>query len=114
MEGRPLASVTDIDLGKLNAHFNRLHGPSFRKSPKHRTMTIQEIGDQTDALVQAKKIPEEAIGLGIGTTNRQWGFLRQHTDWFARHQTIERLDYSVFLIANTRDPRPLRHPNSYD
>src|SRR3546814_15115482 len=45
MEGRPLASVTDIDLGKLNAHFNRLNGPSFRKSPKHRTMTIQKIGE---------------------------------------------------------------------
>lgn len=59
MEGRPLASVTDVDLGRLNAHFNRLHGPSFRKSPKHRTMTIQEIADQTDALVRAKKISEE-------------------------------------------------------
>src|SRR3546814_10881915 len=97
MEGRPLASVTDIDLGKLNAHFNRLHGPSFRKSPKHRTMTIQEIGDQNDALVQAKKITEEEIGLGIGKTHRDWGFLSQSTDWFARHQTIESVDYWVFI-----------------
>lgn len=114
MEGRPLASVTDIDLGKLNAHFNRLHGPSFRKSPKHRTMTIQEIGDQTDALVQAKKIPEEEIGLGIGTTNRHWGFLRQLTDWFARHQTIASLDYSAFIIADDRDPRTLRDTYSIE
>lgn len=114
MEGRPLASVTDIDLGKLNAHFNRLHGPSFRKSPKHRTMTIQEIADQTDALVQAKKIAEEEIGLGIGTTNRHWGFLRQLTDWFARHQTIASLDYSAFIIADDRDPRTLRDTYSIE
>lgn len=114
MEGRPLASVTDIDLGKLNAHFNRLHGPSFRKSPKHRTMTIQEIADQTDALVQAKKIPEQEIGLGIGTTNRHWGFLRQLTDWFARHQTIASLDYSAFIIADDRDPRTLRDTYSIE
>lgn len=114
MEGRPLASVTDIDLGKLNAHFNRLHGPSFRKSPTHRTMTIQEIADQTDALVQAKKIPEQEIGLGIGTTNRHWGFLRQLTDWFARHQTIASLDYSAFIIADDRDPRTLRDTYSIE
>lgn len=114
MEGRPLASVTDIDLGKLNAHFNRLHGPSFRKSPKHRTMTIQEIANQTDALVQAKKIPEDEIGLGIGTTNRHWGFLRQLTDWFARHQTIASLDYSAFIIADDRDPRTLRDTYSIE
>ncbi|AMU93878.1 integrase [Sphingopyxis terrae subsp. terrae NBRC 15098] len=114
MEGRPLASVTDIDLGKLNAHFNRLHGPSFRKSPKHRTMTIQEIADQTDALVRAKKISEEEIGLGIGTTNRHWGFLRQLTDWFARHHNIVNLDYSAFIIADDRDPRTLRDTYSIE
>lgn len=108
MEGRPLASVTDVDLGRLNAHFNRLHGPSFRKSPKHRTMTIQEIADQTDALVRAKNISEEEIGLGIGTTNRHWGFLRQLTDWFARHHKIVSPDYSAFIIADDRDPRTLR------
>ncbi len=114
MEGRPLASVTDVDLGRLNAHFNRLHGRSFRKSPKHRTMTIQEIADQTDALVRAKKISEEEIGLGIGTTNRHWGFLRQLTDWFARHQTIASLDYSAFIIADDRDPRTLRDTYSIE
>lgn len=108
MEGRPLASVTDVDLGRLNAHFNRLHGPSFRKSPKHRAMTIQEIADQTDALVRAKNISEEEIGLGIGTTNRHWGFLRQLTDWFARHHKIVSPDYSAFIIADDRDPRTLR------
>lgn len=114
MEGRSLASVTDIDLGKLNAHFNRLHGPSFRKSPKHRTMTIQEIADQTDALVQAKKIPKDEISLGIGTTNRHWGFLRQLTDWFARHHKIASLDYSAFIIRDDRDPRTLRDTYSIE
>src|SRR3546814_1347796 len=94
--------------------YTTLFRSSFRKSPKHRTMTIQEIGDQTDALVQAKKIPEEEIGLGIGTTNRHWGFLRQLTDWFARHQTIASLDYSAFIIADDRDPRTLRDTYSIE
>ena len=114
MNGRPLASVTDADLVQLDRCFNALHGSSFRKSERQRTMTIQAIVEETTAAVRAGKIPENGIGLGIGTTNRHWGFLRQLTTWFARHQAIATLDYSAFIIEDDRDPRELRDTYTVD
>lgn len=71
-------------------------------------MTIQAIVDETTAKVRKGEIAENEIGLGIGTTNRHWGFLRQLTTWFARHKAIASLDYSAFIIEDDRDPRDLR------
>lgn len=114
MGGRPLATVTDADLVKLDSCFNALHGQSFRKSERQRAMTIQAIVDETIARVRTGKIAESEIGLGIGTTNRHWGFLRQLTTWFARHQAIASLDYSAFIIEDDRDPRELRSTYTLD
>ncbi|MET3710764.1 integrase [Sphingomonas trueperi] len=130
MDGRPLATVTHDDLVQLNDCFAKLHGPSFRKSPQHRTMTIHEIVAETEARVQqgekavargAKrkdeagppKIPAGALtrdqlGLGLSTTNRHWGFLRQLTTWFAKHQPLGALDYSAFIENDQRDARDQR------
>lgn len=108
MEGRPLAAVTHEDLVRLDNCFNRLHGPSFRKSERQRRMSILEIVDETDELVRNGKLAEDDIGLGIGTTNRHWGFLRQLTTWFGKHQPISLLDYSAFIVDDDRDPRSLR------
>ena len=43
MGGRPLAQVSQKDLVDLNRCFQKLHGPTFRKSKRQREMTIQEI-----------------------------------------------------------------------
>ncbi len=114
MGGRPLASVTDADLVKLDDCVNALHGQSFRKSERQRAMTIQAIVDETAIRLRKGEIAESGIGLGIGTTNRHWGFLRQLTTWLARHQAIASLDYSAFVIEDDRDPRELRDTYTVD
>ncbi|TIX50500.1 site-specific integrase [Alteraurantiacibacter aquimixticola] len=108
MEGRPLAAVTQGELVRLNDCFNRLHGPSFRKSERQRGMTILEIVSETETRVKKGELSSADTGLGIGTTNRHWGFLRQLTTWFQRHQSIADLDYSAFIVDDDRDPRTLR------
>ena len=133
MEGRPLATVTHDDLVKLDQCFEKLHGPSFRKSPKHRKMTIWEIIDETEDKVAAgenakakkcgskvvsrrqdprasKLLCRDDLGLGVVTTNRHWGFLRQLTTWFHKHQPLPELDYAAFIINDTRNQRELRSP----
>ncbi|AEG50644.1 integrase family protein [Sphingobium chlorophenolicum L-1] len=114
MTGRPLATVTDFDLVQLDKCFNNLHGPSFRKSPRQREMTIQQIVEETAAAVRKREIAQDTIGLGIGTTNRHWGFLRQLTNWFQRHHSIADLDYTAFIIDDDRDPRLLCDTYSVD
>lgn len=132
MGHRPLATVTHDDLVTLNNCFERLHGPSFRKSPKHRGMTIFQIvaeteervrrgekaaargsrltnKDSTKSALPADALTRDQLGLGLTTTNRHWGFLRQLTDWFAKHHPIAALDYSAFIEADARDPRKQRH-----
>ncbi|RZI61408.1 MAG: integrase, partial [Zymomonas sp.] len=114
MEGRPLADVTDADLGRLNVCFNRLHGPSFRKSPRQCKMTIQEIVAETQERIKNGEIHRRDVGLGVSTTNRHWGYLRQLTKWFSRHQPIANLDYSAFIYQDMRDPRELSETYSIE
>lgn len=106
--GRALATITHDDLVALHNCFERLHGSSFRKSPRQRQMTILEIADETDRKVQAGELQAEGIGLGLTTTNRHWGFLRQLTDWFAENRPLAKLDYSAFLIDDDRNARDQR------
>lgn len=131
MHGRPLATVTHDDLVQLDNCFAKLHGPSFRKSPKHRSMTIWDIVAETDervkqgeeaaqkeakragkggapALPPAGSLTRDQLGLGVSTTNRHWGFLRQLTTWFAKHQPLSALDYSAFIENDDRDARDQR------
>lgn len=114
MHGQPLATVTHDHLVQLNNCFEALHGPSFRKSPRHREMTIWEIVAETEervrqgekALAKAAKgkeqneagglpagaLTKDQLGLGLSTTNRHWSFLRQLTTWFAKHHPLSPLD----------------------
>ncbi|MEQ5789406.1 tyrosine-type recombinase/integrase [Erythrobacter sp. NFXS35] len=131
MHGRPLAAVTHDDLVQLNTCFEKLHGPSFRKSPKHRTMTIQEIVAETEDRVRrgekaavaaarrkgkgasqeadyADGLSRDQLGLGLSTTNRHWSFLRQLTDWFNTHQPLATLNYAAFIENDRRNPRDQR------
>lgn len=130
MHGQPLATVTHDHLVQLNTCFEALHGPSFRKSPKHREMTIWEIVAETEervrrgekALAKAakSKVQDEAVqlpagaltkdqlGLGLSTTNRHWGFLRQLTTWFEKHHPLSPLDYSAFIENDDRNARDQR------
>lgn len=130
MHGQPLAMVTHEHLVQLNNCFEALHGPSFRKSPKHREMTIWEIVAETaervrqgeDAIAKAAKrkdkdealelpagaLTKDQLGLGLSTTNRHWSFLRQLTDWFQKHQPIAPLDYKAFVEKPAIDPRDQR------
>ena len=129
MGGRPLSTVTHEDLVNLDACFAKLHGPSFGKPPRHGEMTIQEIVAETEERVRlgrtgaavvkpAKKggatvagsltpLQQSELGLGLSTTNRHWGFLRQLTNWFQKHHPLAPLDYKAFVEADTRDPREL-------
>jgi len=132
MHGAPLATVTHDHLVQLNNCFEALHGPSFRKSPKHRTMTIWEIVAETEervrqgeeALAKAAKrkgvagsvempagaLTRDQLGLGLSTTNRHWGFLRQLTTWFEKHQPLGTLDYGAFIENDDRNARDQRDP----
>ncbi|PIX66844.1 MAG: integrase, partial [Sphingomonadales bacterium CG_4_10_14_3_um_filter_58_15] len=133
MDGRALATVTHDDLVKLDQCFEKLHGPSFRKSPQHRDMTIWEIIEETEAKVvagekamakeakrkgraadenirPAKHLSRDDLGLGVVTTNRHWGFLRQLTGWFHKHQPLAELDYGAFIMNDTRNQRELQSP----
>jgi integrase len=132
MHGQPLATVTHDHLVQLNNCFEALHGPSFRKSPKHREMTIWEIVAETAERVrQGEKVIAKAakgkdkndpfelppgaltkdqLGLGLSTTNRHWGFLRQLTTWFAKHHPLSPLDYSAFIEDDDRNARDQRDP----
>lgn len=132
MHGTPLASVTHDHLVQLNNCFEALHGPSFRKSPKQREMTIWEVVEETEKRVrrgeeaiakaakrkgteEAAKMPAGALtrdqlGLGLSTTNRHWGFLRQLTTWFAKHHPLSPLDYSAFIENDDRNARDQRDP----
>jgi integrase len=125
MHGRALATVTHDDLVKLDECFSKLHGPSFRKSEGQRAMTIWEIVKETENAI----IPDEAaggrgsrrdnsgrgggirrdeLGLGLSTTNRHWGFLRQLTRWFNDHHPLAKLDYAAFIEGDRRDARDQR------
>ncbi|ANK14385.1 site-specific integrase [Erythrobacter neustonensis] len=126
----PLARVTHDHLVQLNNCFEALHGPSFRKSPKQREMTIWEVVEETEKRVRrgeeaiakaakrkgtedAVKMPAGALtrdqlGLGLSTTNRHWGFLRQLTTWFAKHHPLSPLDYSSFIENDDRNARDQR------
>lgn len=131
MHGRPLATVTHDDLVELDRCFGRLHGPTFRKSDRQRAMTIIEIVAETEQKIEevrrtaearekrAEKglsaaddapnlITERDLGLGISTTNRHWGFLRQLTRWFHQHQPLATLDFSAFIANDDRAPRDIR------
>lgn len=135
MHGRPLASITHDDLVQLDDCFRKVHGPTFRKSPSHRSMTIWEIVAETEAKVKAHEkamakaarrtrtadhheepsgISREELGLGPATTNRHWGFLRQLTDWFSGHHPLAKLDYSAFIIDDKRSPREQRQRYTED
>jgi integrase len=130
MEGRPLAQVTHDDLVTLNHCFQNLHGATFRKSKRQREMTILEIvaeyaakvaedkkaaereakrnSDGTDVAEAKQYLTEDDLGLNPITTNRHWGFLRQLTDWFSRHQPLAELDYGAFFVKDGRNQRTLR------
>lgn len=130
MEGRPLAQVTHDDLVQLNDCFGKLHGPTFRKSKRQREMTILTIVDEYAAKVAEDKktaerdakrrsvgaeagersqyLTHDDLGLNPITTNRHWGFLRQLTDWFSRHQSLAELDYGAFIVRDGRNQRSLR------
>ncbi len=114
MGGRPLSSISQEDLLRLDRHFQGLHGPSFRKSERQRAMSIGDIVKETEALVKAGKLDRNEIGLGIGTTNRHWGFLRQLTEWFKKKHPLADLDYSAFLQEDNRDPRDQQDVYSAD
>lgn len=105
MTGRPLATITHDDLLNLNSCFNRLHGPTFRKSNKQRALTILEIANATDGRVASGEIDTKDVGLGIATSNRHWSFLRQLTKWFSKQQPLPDLDYSAFIVPDHRNPR---------
>lgn len=130
MEGRPLAQVTHDDLVQLNDCFQKLHGATFRKSKRQREMTILEIVVEYAAKVAEDKkaaerdsqcstgesetgqppkyLTDADLGLNPITTNRHWGFLRQLTDWFSRHEPLTELDYGAFIVKDGRNQRSLR------
>ena len=130
MEGRPLAQITHDDLVNLNNCFENVHGATFLRSPKQQEMTILEIVDEYAAMIVEHDKPANhsrrpnadnadaespnqlttgELGLSLVTTNRHFGFLRQLTNWFSRHQPIADLDYSAFIMkkgGDARDDRP--------
>ena len=131
MEGRPLAQITHDDLVNLNYCFENVHGATFLRSPKQQEMTILEIvaeyaamiveddkptsihskkpGSYQDEADAPARLTRHDLGLSLVTTNRHFGFLRQLTNWFSRHQPIAELDYSAFIMkkrGNARDDRP--------
>ncbi len=131
MHGRPLATVTHDDLVALDRCFDRIHGSTFRKSDRQRAMTIFEIVAETERKIEEGRKATEAwekrfkkglataedapqtithadLGLGISTTNRHWGFLRQLARWFEKHHPLATLDFSAFIADDDRPPRDLR------
>lgn len=131
MRGRPLATITHDDLVDLDTCFSKLHGPTFRKSPQHRDMTIWEIvaetaekvakgekafrrgarqasGKGAEQELPANIITQADLGLGLTTTNRHWGFLQQLTTWLNKRQPLAELDYKAFVIKRGRNPREMR------
>lgn len=127
MKGRPLAQITHDDLVNLNDCFERVHGSTFFRSPRQQSMTILEIVDEYEALVAKndkstsklrrppatdkgnvdapKQLTRDDLGLSLVTTNRHFGFLRQLTNWFSRHQAIAELDYGAFIMKKRSDAR---------
>lgn len=130
MGDRPLAQVTQKDLVDLNRCFQKLHGPTFRKSKRQREMTIQEIVAEYAAKVAegekatardferksskavagqaAQYLTDDDLGLNAITTNRHWGFLRQLTDWFRDYHPLAKLDYGAMIVKDKRKQRSLR------
>lgn len=108
MQGKPLASISQSDLVALHGIFRQLHGKSFRKAPRHRTMTIHEIVAETSARVKSGELTVDDLGLTVATRNRHWGFLRTLTDWFAKQHPIAALDYAPFIRRDKRNARELR------
>ncbi|MGB3752432.1 MAG: site-specific integrase [Parerythrobacter sp.] len=134
MDGRPLSQVTHDNLVVLNDCFQKLHGPTFRKSKRQREMTILEIVDEYAGKLASEREAAEAAGkrgwksagddeqsagitkLGLNsiTTNRHWGFLRQLTNWFAEHHPLSKLNYGAFIVKDGRNQRSLREVYTVD
>ena len=79
----PVAAVTHDDLLRLNGLFDRLPR-MHHKTPRHKSMTLEEIGDEAAQALSAGVLSQEETDLSIGTTNRHYDFLTQLFDWIVR------------------------------
>lgn len=132
MGGRPLSQVTHDDLVQLHDCFQKLHGPTFGKSPRQRKLTIVEaVAEYASKVLEDGKAAERAakrkssagktenatkylthddLGLAPNTTKRHWLCLRQLTNWFSRYQPLAELDFDAFIVKDFRNKRTLRQP----
>lgn len=110
----PFWSLRQADILELMADFDRLP-PNHHKSPRHDAMSLKEIGAEAQRDIQAGKLSEAELGLGIGTMNRHFGFIRQLHDWMRRHvPQAQQIEWGDVIFADRRSAREQREAFSVE
>ena len=105
---KPLHLLSRDVVVALNVHFSQLP-ISHHKSPRHDPMTLEEICVEAAGEVKARKRDVATIGLGIGTTNRHFLFLKELATWMARQvPSMPTIDWSDFIYEDDRSARDQR------
>ena len=114
LDGRPLSAVTDDDILELDRLFGQLHGPTFRKSPRQRAMTMRDIAAEVASDRAAGKGSITKVGLGLTTTNRHFGFLRLLITWLGKKCPVLDIDFEAVIKKDKRSRRTRRDAYTVD
>jgi len=105
----PISSLTQNDLDYFASLLDRLPARGHHKSKRHDSMSLEEIALEAADQVAAGDLDPSQIGLMPQTTNRHFRFLREMCNWIQkRAPAMAKLDWSDFLIEETRDKREQR------
>lgn len=111
---KPLWRLTRADVLRLNKHFSRLP-QSHHKSSRHDPMTLEQICQEAEAQIAEKKRSADSVGLGVGTTNRHFLFLKDLITWFRRHvPEMAVIEWQDFIYEDDRDARQQRDAYTED
>lgn len=111
----PISNLTQSDLDRFASLLDKLPARGHHKSKRHDSMSLEEIAIEAADLVAAGALDPSQIGLMPQTTNRHFRFLRGMCEWVQRRiPEMNPLDWSDFLIEETRDKRERRSAFSID
>jgi integrase len=102
----PISQIRHDDIARLSNIYGRLPS-NHHKSPRHETMTLEEIIEEAVQLRAAGRL-KAGTGLGISTINRHVRYLKELFDWGAKNVPMAEIRWSEFTSADRRDKRGLR------
>lgn len=108
MKGRPLWTMTQVDLKNLDEWFDRLP-ITCGKAPWHRepATTLEDIVLEAEERIEAGDCEADVCGLQVGTTNKHYRKLGQIHDFMCKQVSgaVPQLDFSTYISPDIKDER---------